>query len=109
MMASHHHHSIGSVSALPLAAALAFIPSLPRPVLARLVERAIERLDELEGDPDLEDSEAASTFVDERGRLLPGDWSWLRTEDDENEHDAEVETLSHPDDHPAELFRGARG
>jgi hypothetical protein len=37
-----------------LAFALAVIPSLPRPILSRLVARAIERLDEIDGDPDLE-------------------------------------------------------
>ena len=41
-------------SHLPLNVALAIVPTLPRPVLARLVARAIERLDELEGDADLE-------------------------------------------------------
>ncbi|MBX9620304.1 MAG: hypothetical protein A4S12_07595 [Proteobacteria bacterium SG_bin5] len=43
------------------------IPSLPRPVLARLTERLIDRLDELDGDADLES----------------------RTEDDEDSHDQE--------------------
>ena len=41
-------------SHLPLNVALAIVPTLPRPVLARLVARAIERLDELDGDADLE-------------------------------------------------------
>lgn len=53
-MASHPH-SLGGASALPLSLALSVIPSLPRPLLSRLVARAIERLDELDGDPDLED------------------------------------------------------
>lgn len=35
---------------------LAAIPSLPRPMLARLVDHLIDRLDELDGDPDLEDN-----------------------------------------------------
>ncbi|WP_156416975.1 hypothetical protein [Sphingopyxis sp. H050] len=39
---------------LPLDLALDIIPSLPRPLLARMVARMIERLDELDGDPDLE-------------------------------------------------------
>jgi hypothetical protein len=52
-MASHPH-DFGRASALPLSAALAIIPSLPRPLLSRLVARAIERLDEIDGDPDLE-------------------------------------------------------
>jgi len=37
-----------------LAPMLRAIPSLPRPVLARLTERMIERLDQLDGDPDIE-------------------------------------------------------
>lgn len=51
------HPNIGSASALPFATALAVIPSLPRPLLSRLVSRAIERLDEIDGDPDLEDDD----------------------------------------------------
>lgn len=38
--------------AVPLSAMLATIPSLPRPVLARLTARMIERLDEMDGAPD---------------------------------------------------------
>lgn len=34
---------------------LSTIPSLPRAVLARLVETMIDRMDEIDGDPDLED------------------------------------------------------
>lgn len=41
-------------SALPLSVALSVIPSLPRPLLSRLVDRAIERLDEMDGDTELE-------------------------------------------------------
>ena len=41
---------------LPLHIALSVIPSLPRPLLARFVARAIERLDAEDGDPDLEDA-----------------------------------------------------
>lgn len=37
-----------------LTVALATVPSLPRPLLERWVTRAIERLDQLDGDPDLE-------------------------------------------------------
>jgi hypothetical protein len=37
-----------------LAPMLRMIPSLPRPILDRLVARMIERLDHLDGDPDLE-------------------------------------------------------
>jgi len=41
-------------SHIPLNVALAIVPTLPRPILSRLVTRAIERLDELDGDADLE-------------------------------------------------------
>lgn len=45
-----------AATALPFdpAVALAMIPSLPRPVLSRLVTRMIERMDEIDGDPDFE-------------------------------------------------------
>jgi hypothetical protein len=39
---------------LPLDVLLATIPSLPRPVLARLTTRLIEHMDEMDPDPDLE-------------------------------------------------------
>lgn len=48
---------------------LAAIPSLPRAELSRLTERMIDRMDEIDGDPDLE---------------------FLR-EDDEDDHDREME------------------
>lgn len=56
-------NSIGRASALPIA--LAIVPSLPRPFLKRLIERAIDHLDELDGDPDLEDADD--------GRCMAGD------------------------------------
>lgn len=59
--------------------ALAIIPRLPSPLLRAFIERGIERLDELDGDSDLE-------AIDEREG---GSWS-------------------HPDDHPAELHIGRR-
>jgi hypothetical protein len=48
-MATIHHQL------LPLEAALAMLPSLPRPVLSRLVTRMIEHIDTLDGDAELED------------------------------------------------------
>ena len=64
---------------------LALIPSLPRPVLARLTNRLIDRMDELDGDSDLEDSETGNHWVDARGYWCgPGpapDGPWY--EDDE--------------------------
>ena len=44
----------GAAAALPLDVLLSMIPSLPRAALSRLTERAIDRLDEIDGDPDLE-------------------------------------------------------
>ena len=38
-----------------LDAALAMLPSMPRPVLSRLVTRMIERLDQIDGDPEVEE------------------------------------------------------
>lgn len=39
-----------------LATLLAPLPSLPRPVLARLAARMIDRLDDIDGDADMEDA-----------------------------------------------------
>lgn len=60
-----HPHDFGRASALPFEVALASISSLPRPLLDRLVDRAIERLDELQPDADLEDNHDREG-VDER-------------------------------------------
>ena len=48
-----------------LDALLTVIPSLPRPALARIVQKAINRMDDLDGDPDRED--------DDSDRCLAGD------------------------------------
>jgi hypothetical protein len=40
---------------LPADLLLAVIPSLPRASLARITERLIDRMDEIDGDPDMED------------------------------------------------------
>lgn len=37
---------------------LSAIPSLPRPILARLTQRLIDRLDEIDPDPDMEDGDS---------------------------------------------------
>jgi hypothetical protein len=58
-----HAHDFGKASALPLAAMLAIIPRLPRPLLARLAARLIERLNEIDGDPDLEDMATPRTMA----------------------------------------------
>ena len=57
MMAVHIHtaQSIRSIgSHMSLNVALAIVPTLPRPLLARLVANAIDRLDAMDGDADLE-------------------------------------------------------
>lgn len=43
----------GRAAVLPIEAALSAIPQLPRPALDRLVARMIDRLDDMDGDPDL--------------------------------------------------------
>ena len=65
----------GGASALPLDAALAILPSLPRPVLSRLVTRMIERLDQIDGDDELEEDDedhgAEEIGEVEEGRMHP--------------------------------------
>jgi hypothetical protein len=41
----------------PVEALLSIIPSLPRPALDHLIERMIDRLDQMDGDPDLEETD----------------------------------------------------
>ena len=56
-MAVHLHSEGGGRpfgSHMPLSVALAILPTLPRPLLARLVASAIDRLDRLDRDADLE-------------------------------------------------------
>lgn len=50
-----------------LAPMLRVIPSLPRPLLARLTEKMIERMDELDGDSDREDGDADSCDAGDDG------------------------------------------
>jgi len=52
-------HQAGSGSALPLGLISQAIPKLRRTDLVALTERLIERLDELDGDPDEEDDDPA--------------------------------------------------
>lgn len=44
----------GRAAVVPVDAMLSAIPKLPRAAIDRLVSRMIERLDELDGNPDLE-------------------------------------------------------
>jgi hypothetical protein len=48
---------IGGASALPFDAPLVILPSLPRPVLSRLVTRMIERLEQIDGDDEREEDD----------------------------------------------------
>jgi hypothetical protein len=61
-----------------LSLALSLIPSLPRPLLSRLVQRAIDHLDELDGDPDVEgaDSEDDPDFTKHPKRLRKNMSRW---------------------------------
>jgi hypothetical protein len=65
----------GGAPALPLSAALEIIPSLPRQLLSRLVARAIERLDEMDGDTDIEpdhsEDDALPPPIAERAQAAP--------------------------------------
>lgn len=47
---------VGRGHSLPADIALSLIPSLPRAHLEQLVQRLVDRLDEEDGDPDLEDA-----------------------------------------------------
>jgi hypothetical protein len=71
-MASHAPN-FGRVSALPLSAVLASIPSYPRPVIERLVTRLIHHLDEQDGDADLEPDDPAEDSGD--GELEGATWN----------------------------------
>lgn len=50
--------------------ALGALPSLPRPVLNRLVSHLIERMDDLDGDPDNEQDDHGGGAMDDEGEAL---------------------------------------
>src|SRR5690606_1851743 len=56
MMATHHH-KVGGTTALPLALIGQAIPMLSRHDLEALTERLIDRLDQVDGDPDVEEDD----------------------------------------------------
>lgn len=66
-----------------LAPLLRTLPSLPRPLLARLTERMIERLDEMDGDTDLEPEEDRCTAGDDgcAAFILHGHVHWGASQD----------------------------
>lgn len=78
-----------AATALPLDVLLSAIPSLPRKVLARLTARLIDRLDELDPDPDAEPEEDCCPAGDDdvRDGPMPGR-TWREINPDEHE-DAE--------------------
>lgn len=72
------HVRYGAAQVLPLDLLLSTLPSLPRAALNRLVERAIDRMDELDGDTDIEANgdeldgqDTEDEFLD-RGGWSPG-------------------------------------
>ena len=92
-------------------------------VVGYAVEALVSLMDSVAGDPDLKnDTDAEDAFEDHDSRLNdPGPGCPVAdidkgvdddpTEDDdpgEDSNDAELETWSHPDDHPAELFIGTK-
>lgn len=64
----------GGAKALPFDLALSIIPSLPRPLLARFVARAIERMDAMDPDPDLEDDDPPEDTHDAEAAGEPSQW-----------------------------------
>ncbi|PAL24532.1 hypothetical protein [Sphingopyxis sp. GW247-27LB] len=61
---------VGRGVSLPADIALSLIPSLPRPHLERLVQQLIDRLDDGDGDPDLEDETDHSASEDDAMPLI---------------------------------------
>ncbi len=50
-----------------LEALLTVLPSLPRPALARLVQKAIDRMDDMDTDPDREDDDPDHCLAGDNG------------------------------------------
>jgi len=64
----------GSGSPLPIALIAQAIRKLSRHELEAVTERLIQRLDELDGDPDLEDDDPAGTELD-KGEFCEGEYA----------------------------------
>ncbi|HEX8382877.1 MAG TPA: hypothetical protein VF592_05815 [Sphingomonas sp.] len=86
-----HLHQWEGATALPLDVLLSAVPALPREALARLTARLIERLDELDPDPDAEPEEDCCPAGDDdiRDGPMPGR-TWDQIASDEHE-DAEAD------------------
>lgn len=113
-----HHHPAAPP---PMPAVVRILSRFDRPKLEGFIAVAIGLLDVLDGDPDLENATGAEdAFEDHEERFGydgpgcdvadPGEDEHDREAVDEREpdHDAEIQTWSHPDDHPAELHIGKR-
>lgn len=59
-------------SRLPADVALSLIPSLPRPVLERLAQSIIDRLDDMDGDTDVEENGDESDYSGGEDDCDPG-------------------------------------
>jgi hypothetical protein len=72
-----------------------------REAIAHAVEALIAVLDVIDGDPDMEDSEAALSAIDNRGRWIgptPAGGSWFEDDepdDEDQEHDGREEEHTH--------------
>ena len=98
--------------------AKAFPKLPPRAHIESAIETLIEILDAAEADSDFEESGAEDGFAendDDGPGCSTSDPGGNNVEDEgediderEPDSDAELETWSHPDDHPAELFIGTR-
>lgn len=122
-----HHHPAAPP---PMPAVARILARFDRPRLEGFIAVAIGLLDVLDGDPDEEangDEADGTCAEDEAGEELrarsesgpgcsigdPDSAVDDRNCDDINmdlepDHDAELQTWAHPDDHPAELFVGKR-
>lgn len=63
--------------------------SMPRSAFEMVLERMIDRLDAIDGDADMEDSDPCCAKVDDRGRPLLANPADFPTEDDEPSDDYE--------------------
>jgi hypothetical protein len=109
---------------LPEEYGFSYPPHLPpRAAIEAAVETLVEVLNAMDGDLDAEDATGAEDAFEEHeerfgydGPACPiSDPGGGNVEDEgegiderEPDHDAEIETWSHSDDHPAELFIGRK-
>jgi len=103
----------------PIDRFLSAIPGMPRPILDRLVDQMIDRMNVMDGDPDLEDSETGNHLVDARGNWIGGDLphgSWHEDDEDNGDHEGiderepedELHNWGDPPSHAPEGARKSR-